>query len=342
MGRFVNDGVGADENALIKRIVVDGSPHLVLFARRDIYLGDEIRHGIVYGIKNLLRSESPRDYIDLERSLKHRPNVTICDIAHLLATHGNKTVEDFYCPNEGRLDIISEENIQAAESGKKWYSLSFLNTHPHQESSSSDSNYNPTTGSSDHLSLYDWFHHNNTKKREETLRRCSLVREISGLVDTQTVEQLFSSTFESGKPLSKGIPKKNLKQRRAVVDLDMSGSKEKGVKFLTPDKYKFSFALGEARTDERDIDEGGEGVLEIDLEKRSLAEDQRLDLAAITIGGDEKRKQMKVPAKIRRKRNESLSDSSDNSVKSTEEPRLKLPKKEEAAVEEEKAEGEAN
>ncbi|VDH92763.1 Hypothetical predicted protein [Mytilus galloprovincialis] len=82
----------------------------------------------------------------------------------------------------------------------------------------------------------------------------------------------------------------------------MSGSKEKGVKFLTPDKYKFSFALGEARTDERNIDEGGEGVLEIDLEKRSLAEDQRLDLAAITIGGDEKRKQMKVPAKISTKR----------------------------------------
>ncbi|VDH90095.1 Hypothetical predicted protein [Mytilus galloprovincialis] len=61
-----------------------------------------------------------------------------------------------------------------------------------EESSSSDSNYNPTTGSSDHLSLYDWFHHNNTKKK--TLRRCSLVREISGLVDTQTVEQLFSSS----------------------------------------------------------------------------------------------------------------------------------------------------
>ncbi|VDH92823.1 Hypothetical predicted protein [Mytilus galloprovincialis] len=199
MGRFVNDGVGADENALIKRIVVDGSPHLVLFARRDIYLGDEIRHGIVYGTKHLLRSETSRDYIDLERSLKHRPNVTICDNAHLLATHGNKTVEDFYCPNERRLVIISEENIQAAESG------------------------------------------------------------------------FLLKAFESGKPLSKGIPKKNLKQRRAVVDLDMSGSKEKGVKFLTPDKYKFSFALGEARTDERDIDEGGEGVLEIDLEKTIIS-----------------------------------------------------------------------
>ncbi|VDI54937.1 Hypothetical predicted protein [Mytilus galloprovincialis] len=44
MGRFVNDRVGADENALMKRIVVDGSPHLVLFARRDIYLGDENRY----------------------------------------------------------------------------------------------------------------------------------------------------------------------------------------------------------------------------------------------------------------------------------------------------------
>ncbi|XP_063398655.1 uncharacterized protein LOC134683344 isoform X2 [Mytilus trossulus] len=56
MGRFVNDGVGADENALMKRIVVDGSPHLVLFARRDIYIGDEIRY----------------DYGDVSRNLPWR------------------------------------------------------------------------------------------------------------------------------------------------------------------------------------------------------------------------------------------------------------------------------
>ncbi|CAC5407051.1 SHPRH [Mytilus coruscus] len=39
--------------------------------------------------------------------------------------------------------------------------------------------------------------------------------------------------FESGKSLSKGIPKKNIKERRSIVDLYMS---------LTPDKYQYSFA----------------------------------------------------------------------------------------------------
>lgn len=45
----------------------------------------------------------------MERSLKHRPTVTISDIAHLMATHGNKTVPEFFHPNEGRLDIVSED-----------------------------------------------------------------------------------------------------------------------------------------------------------------------------------------------------------------------------------------
>ncbi|CAC5426108.1 unnamed protein product [Mytilus coruscus] len=53
MGRFVNDGVGADENAVMKKIVVDRSPHLVLFAIRDIYSGDEIRYDYGDASRNL-------------------------------------------------------------------------------------------------------------------------------------------------------------------------------------------------------------------------------------------------------------------------------------------------
>ena len=46
-------------------------------------------HGIIYGVKVLVRAESPRDYIDILRSMKHRPNILVCDMAHMVAGVGN-------------------------------------------------------------------------------------------------------------------------------------------------------------------------------------------------------------------------------------------------------------
>ena len=47
-------------------------------------------HGIVYVLKFVLRAESPRDYVDLLLSMKFQPNVTIIDMANMVAAHGNK------------------------------------------------------------------------------------------------------------------------------------------------------------------------------------------------------------------------------------------------------------
>lgn len=151
-------------------------------------------HGVVYGIKCLLRSESPRDYIDMERSLKHRPNVTICDIAHLVAKHGNRTVPNMFCPDEGRLCPPTEENLLLAEDGKVLFSAPFLENVAISTDITSNNNFNPITNSAIHLALFDWFHEGNCKNRLENLRKSSLVKQISGLVDTQAVEQLFNSS----------------------------------------------------------------------------------------------------------------------------------------------------
>lgn len=59
-----------------------------------------------------------------------------------------------------------------------------------------------------------------------------------------TVPIFFSKHLKIGSLYQREFLRKTLKTR-AVVNLDMSGSKEKGVKNLTPDK--FSFSLGEAR-----------------------------------------------------------------------------------------------
>ena len=149
------------------------------------------QHGIVYAIKNLLRSESPRDYVDMERSLRHRPSITICDIAHLVANMGNKIKSDFFGPNEGRLCEDTSENVENATLGKLQVSIEFL-TEPDSEFCDDDPNTNPVTGSKYHLALFDWFHQFNCKKAVETLRKCSLVPEIAGIINTQVVEQVFS------------------------------------------------------------------------------------------------------------------------------------------------------
>ncbi|CAC5403206.1 unnamed protein product [Mytilus coruscus] len=42
--RYVNDGIGMEKNSVMKRIDVDDSPHLALFAVRDIKTGEELRY----------------------------------------------------------------------------------------------------------------------------------------------------------------------------------------------------------------------------------------------------------------------------------------------------------
>ena len=47
-------------------------------------------HGFVYGLKFVLRAESPRDYFDILLSMKHQPTMRIIDMTHMVVAHGNK------------------------------------------------------------------------------------------------------------------------------------------------------------------------------------------------------------------------------------------------------------
>ena len=44
-------------------------------------------HGIIYGLKFSLRSERPRDYIDMLSSMKHRPNVAVQGNRFIFSVH---------------------------------------------------------------------------------------------------------------------------------------------------------------------------------------------------------------------------------------------------------------
>ena len=80
----------------------------------------------IYEVKFLLRSESPRDYIDMLRSMKHRPNVLLCDMTHMVAVEGNRFHEDFFCPFEGCVVESTVGNMETAKPGDRSVSFSFL------------------------------------------------------------------------------------------------------------------------------------------------------------------------------------------------------------------------
>ena len=46
-------------------------------------------HGVVYYLKFLLRPESSRDYVDGLLSMEHLPNITVIDMAHIVANHAS-------------------------------------------------------------------------------------------------------------------------------------------------------------------------------------------------------------------------------------------------------------
>ena len=184
-------------------------------------------HGIIYGVKFLLRSESPRDYIDMLRSMKHRPNVVICDMAHMVAVQGNRFQEDFFCPFEGRVAESTVENIEKAKSGDLNVSFPFLLDNKGIEEQSTDLNCHPVTGSNVRLSLFDVFHQSNTKNDKEVLRRIGCVKELKGIVNSQAAEQLHRSFNKDKHFLNQMTPVNHIFMFRSVIELH---NKEKNIK----------------------------------------------------------------------------------------------------------------
>ena len=74
-------------------------------------------HGICYAFKCLLKPEIPRDYGDNLLSLKHPPYIVISDIPHILASHINKRVPDFFYPHGGRIAEPTPHNVELVKNG---------------------------------------------------------------------------------------------------------------------------------------------------------------------------------------------------------------------------------
>ena len=168
-------------------------------------------------MKNLIRSESPRDYVDLERSLKHRPTLFICDVAHLVAKMANREFPGFFEPNSGRLGPANAELVKKAIDGDIMFDLPFLDEA--QPTDQVEADGHPVTGVSQHLALFDWLHQHNCKDQLETLRRPSLLKQTAGLVNTQTAESTFAESRKDIYFLNMMSPVKHLAIFRLIHHL---------------------------------------------------------------------------------------------------------------------------
>eukprot|EP00795_Rhopilema_esculentum_P016114 gene16114-7464_t len=161
-----------------------------MFGRSGGWLTLACTHGVIYAVKFLLRSESPRDYIDMIRSLKHKPNVFIVDMAHMVASHGNRYEEGFFSPYEGRVAEATPQNIENALEGNLQISFPWLlnNTSSKNDLYSHNGYCHPISGSIVRLALFDRFHEKNMSCETEALRRITCVAELAGQINSEVVE----------------------------------------------------------------------------------------------------------------------------------------------------------
>ena len=169
-------------------------------------------HMVVYCIKFVLRGESPRDYVDMLRSLKYPPSISISDIPQRLAAHANSTISRFFRPNEGRLFPPTEDNIASAKEGSlichlPWVQGAIIPRAFRFGSQEFEEELHPVTGVSERYSLFDRFHERNSTSPSHLLRR---VPELNVVVNTEVEEQLHNSINRSNYSFNMMLPGNHL------------------------------------------------------------------------------------------------------------------------------------
>lgn len=188
------------------------------------WLSASCPHGVVYGLKFCLRAESPRDHVDLLLSMAHQPPVVINDMPHIVARHGNRRLPGMFHPHEGRLAEATADNINAAKDGRLVVKLDCLEAKgackedPPSVAENGYGKCHPVFGEVPHLCLYDRFHECNTAQETELLRRVTHCPQLSGLVNTQTAEQLHRSTVRSKTFLNVMSPSTHINMFRNIID----------------------------------------------------------------------------------------------------------------------------
>lgn len=164
--------------------------------------------GIVYSVKFNLRSESPRDFVDLLLSWKHFPNVAVCDDASALALHANRRQPGIFGLFQGRLLDPTPLNIEQVSDGSVHVNLPWLKS----PKMPPDPDGHPLTGCSQRLSLSG-----TSGAQTDLLRQLELVPELLGSTSRRRVEQLFSWVREKNNSLKAITPSTPLFLQRNLL-----------------------------------------------------------------------------------------------------------------------------
>jgi hypothetical protein len=148
--------------------------------------------------------------------MKHQPNITIVDVANLVAAHGNRRKKEMFCPHNGMLVDPTSENVERAKMHQLDISLDWLNSA--HETANQQSTGHPITGSNDHFCLFDRFHKSNPQKEREVLRRVTHVRQLNGLINTQRQEQLYNVFNRDNRFLNSMMPVNHIFLFRSNID----------------------------------------------------------------------------------------------------------------------------
>ena len=151
--------------------------------------------------------------------MKHRPNILVCDMAHMVAGVGNRFEVDFFSPNQGRILEVTAANVELAKSGKLSVLFPFLEDNTPAKCTLSGLDSHPVTGSNIQLALFDTFHQGNTKSEVESLRRIGCIKELKGILNSQVAEQLHHSFNKNKHVLNQMKPVNHIFMFLSLIDL---------------------------------------------------------------------------------------------------------------------------
>ena len=132
-------------------------------------------------------------------SFQHQPTLSICDIPWFVASHGNKRNPGMFSPHAGRFAEYTQEMMGHLRSTKN-FSINIPEldiSNLEFNASSLDHSYSqrcyPITNTANHYCAFDRFH----QSEKEQLRRLDLVEQLKGDINSQVVEELFTSLDRS-------------------------------------------------------------------------------------------------------------------------------------------------
>ncbi|XP_069121058.1 myosin heavy chain, skeletal muscle-like isoform X4 [Argopecten irradians] len=125
MCKYVNDGIGESQNCVMKQEVFDERPHLCLYAKKDLAVGDELRYD--YGVSDL----------PWRKKKKAKLKGNLCEISDLVSTQER---ESKVKPEKSKTAICKMDERPIATS-KKSPSTSRLSLLTSDDSSNSKGKY---------------------------------------------------------------------------------------------------------------------------------------------------------------------------------------------------------